>query len=130
MVHLYDGRVRACHTMSTRLQEVAHAQPRLKVLQMPAKDAPSGAGALDADTMPVLVLYRGGELMASLVRCAEQLGPFYTANDVENLLHEHGALDLIPSESNAQTAASNFRVYSPDQSDSDGDHTEDDLGVD
>jgi len=127
VVHLYDGRVHACQTMSARLQEVAHAQPRLKVLQMPAKDAPNGAGALDGDTMPVLVLYRGGELIASLVRCTDQLGPFYTATDVENLLYEHGALNLIPNESNVQAATSNREVLSSDQSDSD---TEGDLGVD
>jgi hypothetical protein len=130
VLHLYDGRVPACAALHAQLAQVAVAQPRLKVLRMPAKDAPGGAGALDRDTLPVLVLYRGGNLLASLVRCTDQLGPFYTAADVEGLLFEHGALDLLPQEPHALTAENNYSAGSSDASNSDCGDSEEGLGVD
>ena len=60
---------------------------------MPAAMAPGGPGAFDVDTLPVLVAYRNGELVSSLVRCCDNLPASFTESDVEGLLADEGLFD-------------------------------------
>lgn len=49
MVHLYDDALPACRRMNRVLELFARSQPNLRILRMPAADAPGGARGLLLD---------------------------------------------------------------------------------
>lgn len=83
-VHLYDPAVPACARLNRLLDEVAPAMPHVHFLRLPAG---SGGMQLDRATLPILSLYRGGEMHKMLAAVAQELGTeLFSAEDVQALV--------------------------------------------
>eukprot|EP00615_Pteridomonas_danica_P001547 CAMPEP_0114371432 /NCGR_PEP_ID=MMETSP0101-20121206/33324_1 /TAXON_ID=38822 ORGANISM="Pteridomonas danica, Strain PT" /NCGR_SAMPLE_ID=MMETSP0101 /ASSEMBLY_ACC=CAM_ASM_000211 /LENGTH=116 /DNA_ID=CAMNT_0001523595 /DNA_START=119 /DNA_END=469 /DNA_ORIENTATION=+ len=72
---------------------------------MPSTQAPSNS-AFDVDTLPVIIAYRNGDLVESLIRCTDQISIEINTADVEWLLNEYNLLDHIIQTSTTTTTSS------------------------
>ena len=83
VVHLYESSVQACVRMNRFLEEMVRTMPEIKFLRM---HATSNQIEVDRLTLPILNIYRAGECEAVLAGIAEELGEYFTREDVEWLL--------------------------------------------
>ena len=80
VVHLYESSVQACVRMNRFLEEMVRTMPEIKFLRMHAS---SNQIEVDRLTLPILNIYRAGECEAVLAGVAEELGDFFTREDVD-----------------------------------------------
>lgn len=116
VVHIYDNLFDICRRMNHSLEILACSFPHVKFLRLLSEEAPGSdgkfssifyafpnydtrhlpQGAFNKDTLPVLVIYRGGVLENSLIRVTDEIGSLFEPADVENLLAENGVFELFP----------------------------------
>jgi hypothetical protein len=91
VVHLYEPSVQFCIRMNRFLEEISRSMPKIKFLRMKASQ---NEIEVDRMTLPILNIYRAGEVVSVLAGIAAELGDFFTKEDVEWLLestlHSHG----------------------------------------
>ena len=83
VVHLYETSVQSCIRMNRFLEEMCRTMPEIKFLRMSAS---SNEIEVDRLTLPILNIYRGGNCETVLAGIAEELGEYFTREDVEWLL--------------------------------------------
>jgi len=90
VVHLHEPYVRECAAMTRALAALARRHPSVKFLQLQAS---AGSNAIDPVALPILNVYRGGEVFRCLTRAADAVGgEAATADDIEWLLEEQGGV--------------------------------------
>lgn len=90
VAHIYEHCVQACVHMNRCLEVVAKEHTGIKILRLEANKTPTG---FDPVTLPVLVVYRAGDLHYSVLQVTEKLGNYFDASDIEWLLSEGGVFD-------------------------------------
>lgn len=83
VVHLYESSVQSCVRMNRFLEEMCRTMPEIKFLRM---NASSNQIEVDRVTLPILNIYKAGNCETVLAGIAEELGEYFTREDVEWLL--------------------------------------------
>jgi hypothetical protein len=83
VVHLYEPSVQHCVRLNRFLDELSRSMKHVKFLRMKAS---SNEIEVDIVALPILNIYRGGELITVLAGIATDLGAFFTKDDIEWLL--------------------------------------------
>ena len=102
VAHIYEETEKCCRTMNRCIESLARIQSGVKFLRMRASEAPQD---FDPVTLPVLVVYRAGDLHASFVRCIDDIGENFTTDEVEWLLSGKGIFDQVSQGSSQLTEA-------------------------
>ena len=89
VVHLHEDAIAASRRLAGCLDEVADRKPYVRFIRMTASEADPG---LDPDVLPVLSLYRAGELVDAVLCVGAELGASFAPEDVERLLAAHGCV--------------------------------------
>uniref|UniRef100_A0A7R9UGG9 Phosducin domain-containing protein n=1 Tax=Pinguiococcus pyrenoidosus TaxID=172671 RepID=A0A7R9UGG9_9STRA len=102
VVHLYEPFVHLCTKMNRVLEILARRQPSVKFLRMRADECRRTTGQeFDAIALPTLLVYRGGQTVATIVRVQDEVGEGLQANDVEWLLGLEGVFQASQNDSAA-----------------------------
>lgn len=83
IVHLFEPSVQSCVRTNRFLEDIAHTHRNIKFLRMQAS---SNMIPLDIVTLPILTIYRSGESLVTLAGLTEELGEFFTKDDLEWLI--------------------------------------------
>lgn len=90
IAHIYSKNVHTCRQLTASLASLARQQTAVKFIQVDASVI--AFGGQDEDVLPTVLIYRGGELLANLVRI--DLEPEWGAGqekDVAHVLQHNGA---------------------------------------
>ncbi|GCC30967.1 hypothetical protein chiPu_0009421 [Chiloscyllium punctatum] len=91
MVNIYEDGVKGCDSMINSLTCLALEYPLVKFCKI--KASKTGASDRFSDhILPVLLVYKAGELIGNFIHITEQLGEEFFAVDVESFLNEYGLL--------------------------------------
>lgn len=88
VVHLYEPGYAPCRRLQKVLAELARRRADVSFLGLRLAEA---GAAWDAELLPILAVYRAGEVEGTLFQVGSDLGPAYNHADVESLL------DTIPA---------------------------------
>ncbi|XP_038650518.1 phosducin-like isoform X1 [Scyliorhinus canicula] len=91
MVSIYEDGMKGCDSLINCLTCLAMEYPLVKFCKIKA----SNTGASDRfpnHVLPVLLVYKAGELIGNFIHITEQLGEEFFAVDVESFLNEYGLL--------------------------------------
>jgi hypothetical protein len=92
VVHLYEEYHAGCRKLNGVLENLARRMPSLRFLRLRATAAQPD---FDPVALPTLMVYRGGELLESLLRVTDEMGgerADFGVDDVEWLLREKGGV--------------------------------------
>ena len=89
VVMLHEEAIAVSRRLASCLDEVARRHPYARFLRMTASEADPG---LDPDVLPVLSIYKGGELVDAVLCVGATLGASFAPEDVEELLVGNGAV--------------------------------------
>ncbi|ORZ40600.1 thioredoxin-like protein [Catenaria anguillulae PL171] len=95
IIHLYEPYITECQLLNKHLTALAPKFAHAKFLRMRASSSPSTN--LDPVALPVLQVYRGGNLVSNLVRISDDMQELansreYSADECETVLKAHGVL--------------------------------------
>ncbi|CAM9401516.1 unnamed protein product [Choristocarpus tenellus] len=102
VVHLYEPYVAACVRMNRYLEVLACRKPLVKFLRMRSSAAD---GDYDPVALPTLLLYRNREVVGCVTRVTDDLGEFFTQEDVEWLLQEHDVFETLAGSGDKNNAS-------------------------
>lgn len=91
IVHIFEDRIPACSVMNGCLISLSQEYPTVKFCKLVSSLA-GMSRQFKIRGVPALLVYKGGQMIANFVRITDELGHDFYANDVENLLLEHGIL--------------------------------------
>ncbi|KJE89160.1 hypothetical protein CAOG_00690 [Capsaspora owczarzaki ATCC 30864] len=83
VIHLYDAYSTPCHVLNQILGLLAKQHPYVKFLKAVAR---SLSDKFTIDTLPTILVYKGGELVGNFVRLTDRLGDEFVFADVEEFL--------------------------------------------
>ncbi len=89
VVHLCEDGLQACRAVDAGLESIAREHIHTDFVRLRKSDTPSG---LPCSALPSLLVYRGGELVASVMGVAEKIGEKCSKEDLEWLLVEEGVI--------------------------------------
>ncbi|CAG0888527.1 unnamed protein product [Darwinula stevensoni] len=98
VIHLYEEHSEACRAMSGSLMCIAQEYPQVKICQLRASSV-GVSPQFKSYGVPAILVYKGGNLMATFVSLTQEFGDDFFANEVEGFLIEHGVLpdkSLVP----------------------------------
>ncbi|KAI8388670.1 thioredoxin-like protein [Radiomyces spectabilis] len=87
IIHLYDESIRECRTLDDYFVGLAYKYALAKFVRVSATDL-----EFDLVGSPAILAYRGGILVANLVRLIDEVGPQFIVDAVEDVLLRSGAL--------------------------------------
>ncbi|KAM3876003.1 phosducin b [Diretmus argenteus] len=91
VVHIYKVGVKGCEELNNCLACLATEYPTVKFCRIDA--VASGAGErFSDDVLPVLLVYKDGELLGNFLACTQHLNQEFFAIDVETFLNSYGLL--------------------------------------
>jgi len=91
IVHVYEQSVNGCKAMNNCFQILAEQYPYVKFCRIQASEAQLSHNFVK-NGCPAILVYRGGELLSSLISVTNKLGDDFVTSDVESLLQESGYL--------------------------------------
>jgi len=91
VVMVYENGAEGCSALQGCLECLAKDYLTIKFAKILSSAAGLSKHFKDSG-VPALLVYKGGQLLASFVRLTDQLGTDFFAPDVESLLSEHGLL--------------------------------------
>ncbi|GAA6008790.1 hypothetical protein JCM10207_001725 [Rhodosporidiobolus poonsookiae] len=110
VVHLYEPEIPPCYLLNQHLSHLARSYPSTKFLRAQASEVDfmstsTGAGSVevDVDTLPTVLVYRGGDIETIWVRfdlevASGELGEGeQTRREVEEVLASKSAISSVPS---------------------------------
>eukprot|EP01128_Nolandella_sp_AFSM9_P000254 TRINITY_DN10426_c0_g1_i1.p1 TRINITY_DN10426_c0_g1~~TRINITY_DN10426_c0_g1_i1.p1 ORF type:complete len:274 (-),score=76.34 TRINITY_DN10426_c0_g1_i1:1180-2001(-) len=97
IIHLYEDYIAPCIRINAILTPLAGRYPRTKFCRIRSKVAQAG---FDEVGLPVLLVYRGGELVRSFVHVTDDLPSHFDFDDVHQLLLEHDVVALSDGNAN------------------------------
>ncbi|KAL1450568.1 hypothetical protein WDU94_002916 [Cyamophila willieti] len=94
LIHLSSPILPSCRSLDSALSDLARSYPtNTKFVSCPLGCVSEHlSGKFKASALPCLLVYRGGEVMASFVKLGEELGEGFLSEDVEGFLVDHGVL--------------------------------------
>jgi Phosducin len=95
IVHLFEDHLRPCKELNRCLRAIARRVPEVKFIALRASSTrDAGEAGWDDATLPIVMVYRGGELVESFVKMTlpELLGPNFDEDSVEAFLRKHELL--------------------------------------
>jgi len=98
IVHIYDEKIGGCDAMNGCLFNLANDYPQVKFCKLKASTA-GVTKRFKVKGIPALLVYKGGNLVASFVKLGDEFGEDFFSCDVEAYLIEHGILidkTLVP----------------------------------
>ena len=99
IIFIYENDVAGCNTSYQCLKLIAKEYPHVKFCRIRASVVPLSKQFKDSG-VPAIQGWRGGELLASLVRITDNLGEDFFMSDLEGYLIENGLLtdkNLVPT---------------------------------
>ena len=99
IIYIYEVKVAGCEAVYQCLKLIAEEYLHVKFCRVKASAVPLSKQFKDSG-VPAIQGWRGGELLASLVRITDQLGEDFYMSDLEGYLVESGLLtdkSLVPS---------------------------------
>ncbi|KAM0789323.1 hypothetical protein ACM66B_000159 [Microbotryomycetes sp. NB124-2] len=94
VVHIYEPGISACAQLNQHLATIARGYPRTKFLRALASEV-EFATDVEEDTLPTMLVYRGGDLETSLIRPDLEWGRG-NWSDVVSLLKNHDVISGAP----------------------------------
>ncbi|KAI5476637.1 hypothetical protein MNV49_007415 [Pseudohyphozyma bogoriensis] len=94
VLHLYEPGIEACHVLNSHLSAIARSYPHTKFIRAQATDLEFSEDT-EEDTLPTVLVYRGGELETTLVRLDRDWGTG-TKREIERLLLQSKAVQGSP----------------------------------
>lgn len=91
VIHIYDEMIPGCQHMNKCLTMLAKLYPTAKFCRVQSFQV-GVSEAFVKNGLPALLVYKGGEIKANLVRITDSLGKDYTVEDLESFLHEKQCL--------------------------------------
>lgn len=99
IIYIYENDVAGCNASFQCLKLIAHEYRHVKFCRIRASSVPLSKQFKDSG-VPAIQGWRGGELLASLVRITDHLGDDFVMSDMESYLIESGVLvdkSLVPA---------------------------------
>lgn len=100
VVHLYETSIQSCILLNRHLEQMAVTNPHIKFLRM---NASLNEVNIALVAMPMLTVYRAGDTVNIIAAVESELGPKFTADDVEWLLETNGVTTLATMDSNTSS---------------------------
>lgn len=93
VVHIYESHLPACRLVNSFLPHLAAKHPLVRFLRLhQGCNLPRMDLKLDAEALPLLLVYEGGEVKECVARVDVCLGAAFLCEDLEGLLEEKGLL--------------------------------------
>mmetsp|Transcript_17301 Transcript_17301/g.34717 ORF Transcript_17301/g.34717 Transcript_17301/m.34717 type:complete len:325 (+) Transcript_17301:441-1415(+) len=96
VVHMYEPYVPACKSINNMLENLARRMKWCKFLRLHCFKANPN---FDPIALPVLMVYKGGELAHNYVKVTDELPKDFTVDDLQWLLENSGCVNPASSES-------------------------------
>ncbi len=98
LVLISSDESRSCRAATSCWRKLASVHPLVKFCSFDAATA-CLSQRFKVNGVPAIIVYKGGDLVASFVRLATDLGEDFVVDDLESFLVEHGLLrdrELVP----------------------------------
>ncbi len=106
VVLLQEDWIALCQRVAHAFEELACRFPHTRFLKMSASSCSKVLKSIDSRAdLPVIMVYRAGDMEHTLMDVKEDLGDRFTAEDVEFVLRKCGALDATTEDPAAAAAA-------------------------